>query len=176
MRHILGPQFQQVVTSKGKKKTVKVTRHPSKRVADAVFDQMTEDYPKDVLDWVHKIKWRGPIEYPVDNIDFDDKFSWRAVKEPGTIRKWKNRIEDAESHSEHVKPAVLIERPKDTAMITDGHHRTIAYQKLGKPVYAWVGYPARAKGPWDTVHDYQFRDESGPQKGGNPGDFHYGKK
>jgi len=49
----------------------------------------------------------------------------------------------------------------------DGHHRALAYKELNKPIYAWVGYPSKGKGPWDRTHDYQFKPDSGPQRQGN---------
>jgi hypothetical protein len=181
MSDLLGPQFktkkkEKVAYKGGVTKTFTVTKHPSKRTADAVYDQLTEDYPKEALGWVHDIKWRGPINYPTGKIDFNDKHTWRAIHQEDEIKAWKSRIKAAKRNGENVKPGILIERPDKTAMIPDGHHRALAYQELGEPDFAFVGYPSKSKGPWDMLHDYQYRDNTGPDKGGNPGAYHYGRK
>lgn len=171
---VLGPQFTKAQV--GNKTAKLFKKFPPKSVADAVYDQLTEDYPKDALGWVHKIKWKGPVEVPVSKVDFSEKNSWAAFHEPEKVKSWKQRIKSAESKGEHIKPSLLIQRPGKTAMIPDGHHRALAYEELNQPVYAWVGYPGRSTGPWDKLHDQQFKDETGPRKGGNPGAYHYGRE
>jgi len=158
-------------------KTAKVfKKNPPKTIADAVYDQLTEDYPKDALNWVHDIKWKGPMEVPSTKIDMADRDSWKASHEPEVVDQWKKRISSAEKKGEHVKPVVLIQRKGKKIFPTDGHHRTLAYYEENKPVYAWVGMPTRTKGPWLSLHDKQFKKESGPRKGGNPGLYHYGRE
>lgn len=148
-------------------------RRPAKSVADAVFDQLTEDYPKKSVDWVHKIPWKGPVKVPLKSVDFEEKNSWKAEKEPERVDIFKKRIKTAQKKHEGIKPVVMIQRPDKTAMVMDGHHRAIAYRELNLPVYAWLGYPGKSKGPWDKVHDYQFKPGSGPQRQGDKGENIY---
>jgi hypothetical protein len=170
---LLGPQFEKKVG----KQTAKVLRKfPPKTIADAVYDQLTEDYPKSAIEWVHKIKWIGPKTIPVSKVDFSEDRTWAASHEPEKVRAWEQRIRSAENKGEHVKPSLVIQRPGKTAMIPDGHHRAIAYKNLNEPIYAWIGKPGKAKGPWDILHDQQYKEGTGPQKGGNPGMYHYGKE
>lgn len=169
MQHLLGKQFNQ----SEKKSDNGLKKSPPKNVADAVFDQLTEDYPKKAVDWVHNVEWKGPKKIPLGNIDFKEKNTWKAEKEPEKVSIFKQRIRAAEKKHEGIKPVVMIQRPDKTTMIMDGHHRAIAYRELDKPVYAWVGYPGKSKGPWDTVHDYQFKPDSGPQRQGNKGENVY---
>lgn len=142
-------------------------KRPAKNVTDAVFDQMSEDYPKNAIEWIHDIKWRGPIDVPLKRTDFDEKFSWKAAKEPARIKKFEQRIKSSDHKGERIKPVVMVQRPDKTAMVVDGHHRALAYKGLNRPIYAWVGYPSKAKGPWDYVHDSQFKPSTGPQRQGN---------
>jgi hypothetical protein len=157
---LLGPQFH--ATS-----SFNMPKKPAKKTADAVYDQLTEDYPKDTVDWVHNIKWKGPVEVPLKRTDFDEKNSWRAEHQPEKVNLFKRRIKQAERKGEGIKPVVMIQRPDNTAMIMDGHHRALAYKELNLPIHAWLGYPGKSKGPWDEVHDYQFKPDSGPQREGN---------
>lgn len=170
---VLGPQFEKKV---GKQTAKALRKFPPKTVADAVYDQLTEDYPKSALDWVHKIKWTGPKTIPVSKIDFSGENTWAAAHEPEQVRSWETRINAAERRGEHVKPSLVIQRPGKTAMIPDGHHRAMAYKNLDKPIYAWIGDPGKAKGPWDKLHDQQYKNSTGPQRGGNPGMYHYGRE
>ena len=170
----LGRQFTSKTVGKQTAKVIK--KFPPKTVADAVYDQLTEDYPKSALDWVHKIQWKGPVNVPLKDIDFSEKNTWAASREVDEVHAWEKRIAQAKAKGEHIKPAVLIQRPKATAMVPDGHHRALAYENMKEPVYSWLGVVNRAKGPWDNLHDKQYRDSTGPQKGGNPGLYHYGRK
>lgn len=148
-----------------------------KTVADAVFDQLTEDYPKSAVEWVHGIRWKGPMEVPLSDIDFDNEKSWRASHELDKVNLFRRRIKAAQKKGEHIKATVLIYRPKKSVknpvMVMDGHHRAEAEQQENVPVYGFVGYPSRNKGPWDTTHDKQFREGSGPQRQGNKGENIY---
>lgn len=157
---LLGNQFKKGSDTFG------IPKKPAKKITDAVYDQLTEDYPKKAVDWVHSIVWKGPVKVPLSRTDFDDKASWRAEHQPEKVNLFKNRIRQAERKGEGIKPVVMIQRPDKTAMIMDGHHRALAYKELSKPIYAWVGYPGKSKGPWDIVHDYQYKPDSGPQRQG----------
>lgn len=164
MQHLLGRQFDSI---KPKPKGSGLPKRPVKKLADAVYDQLTEDYPKKAVDWVHNVKWAGPEKVPLKNVDFEEKNTWKAEKEPDKVSLFKNRIRAAARKHEGIKPVVMIARPDKTVMVMDGHHRALAYRELKKPVYAWVGYPGKSKGPWDKVHDYQFKPGTGPQREGD---------
>lgn len=169
MSQLLGKQFDKQQTKNVAKKPTRST----KTVADAVYDQLTEDYPKDAVNWVHNIKWKGPIEVPLSDIDFENERSWKAAHERDKVEVFRRRIRAAKKKGEHIKATILIQRPKQNVMVVDGHHRTIASQEENIPVYGFVGYPVRAKGPWDTAHDKQFRPDTGPQRTGNKGENVY---
>jgi len=158
---LLGPQF------KSNSSSSSMRRKPAKKVADAVYDQLTEDYPKDAVDWVHGVKWKGPVEVPLQRTDFDEKNSWRASHQPEKVNLFKRRIKQADKKGEGIKPVVMIQRSNKTAMIMDGHHRALAYKELDRPIYAWLGFPGKSKGPWDVVHDYQYKEGTGPQRQGD---------
>lgn len=127
---------------------------------DVVYDQLSHDYPKAAIHWVHSVEWVGPKRVSLSKIDWDHERMWRAAKEPKKVNNFVRAIEKDESD---IKPVLLIDRPgEDNLMIPDGHHRALAYQKLGKKPRAYIGTVTRKRGPWDTLHDKQFKD-SGDQ-------------
>lgn len=159
---LLGRQFY------GGEEDYQLPKKPAKNTTDAVFDQMSEDYPKKAIEWVHDIKWRGPVEVPLKRTDFDERFSWKAEKEPDRVKKFERRIKSSDRKGEKIKPVIMMQRPDKTAMIVDGHHRALAYRNLDRPIYAWLGTSNKQKGPWDEVHASQFKPGSGPQRQGDP--------
>lgn len=168
--HILGPQFKQKkrVAERGD------SGRPTKKVVDAVYDQLSEDYPANALKWVHQIKWQGPKNFPLSKIDFegDDDFTV-AASQPEKVRVFRRRIRSAEKKGENIKPVIIITRPKKKAWAPDGHHRTLAYFEENKAPYAWIGTAPRDRGPWITLHDRQFKPDTGPQRQGDKGENVY---
>jgi hypothetical protein len=161
-RNISPIQFSPESAEKGKKNLHKDrSTHPSMSNTQCVYGQLTDDYPKEALSWVEKTKWSGPKKVPVDKIDWDDEHVWKAAHEPSHVNLFVRKIKEEEKKGDHVKPVILVNRPGKTPplMIPDGHHRALAYRKLGQPVWAWEGKVTRAKGPWDTLHDSQYKDD-----------------
>ena len=103
-------------------------------VAREVYDQLLEDYPSKSLDWVVSgEKWSGPQPIKIDDIDFSTEQRWQASRDP--IEPYVDRISDG-----RMKPVILVRAPHGGKLIiVDGHHRVLAYKKLGKPALAYVG-------------------------------------
>lgn len=141
-----------------KKSSKKVEKTPQKKsdpdlsdVSNRVFFQLQQDFPPDQLDWVKKASWKGPIDVPTDSIDSSGRKRWQASQENKKVEKFVEKIKRGQ-----LKPIILVKTPKkDKTIIVDGHHRFLAYEKLGIPVCAFVGEVDKAKGPWDTLHDSQ---------------------
>lgn len=119
--------------------------------AQAVIDQLSPDYPPDAMGWISGAHWSGPRAVPLSKIDFDDVESWDANTDDAKVAKFAQRIRAGK-----MKPVVLVQVPGDDRMkVIDGHHRVLAYQRLGKPVQAWVGKVGAKVGPWTQMHSKQ---------------------
>jgi hypothetical protein len=127
--------------------------------ADDVARQLSTDYPPDSLGWVKNAQWSGPAEIPLSNINFANRKKWNAWHEPARVTKFANRIAKRAEQGRRVKPVVLADLPDSgknrDLMIVDGHHRSLAYQKLGKPVWGYVGRVPEVEGPWTELHAKQ---------------------
>ena len=59
-----------------------------------------------------------------------------------------------------IKPVVLVDTPdtdpRTNLKVIDGHHRTLAYIKVNRPVWGYTAKVAKTKGPWDEFHAQQF--------------------
>lgn len=126
-------------------------------VTQSLYDQLAEDFPPESIAWIRAAKVEGPIEVPIDQIDFSNRDDWAASDEPDRVDFFADRIKDGKR-----KPVVLVNEPNNEKLIViDGHHRTLAYEKLGQPVYAYVVHVSAVTGPWDVMHNSQ-------RKGGAP--------
>jgi ParB-like nuclease domain len=126
--------------------------------ADDVKRVLSSDYPENSLSWVHGkgVTWSGPKEVPLSNINFTNQKSWNAYKEPHRVSKFAARIHKRAKQGRRVKPVILADVPdKNGIMIVDGHHRSLAYKKLGKPVWGYVAKVPSVKGPWQELHAKQ---------------------
>lgn len=143
-----------------RKEDFRSKEHGPRDDADRVYALYAHDYPKHALHWVHDLDWDGPKRIPLSKIDRDNEKSWRASREHAKVHHFAEMIQEAESNGEHIKPVALVKRPghKDL-MAPDGHHRIEGYADAG---LSWVwGYEGKAKnvmGPWDYLHDSQFKD------------------
>ena len=116
-----------------------------------VFLQLQQDFPPEYLDWVKKAKWEGPLDVEVEKVNSSNRKDWVASNEPKKVKKFVEKISRGQ-----LKPIILVKTPnKDKMIIVDGHHRFLAYKKLGIPITAFVGTVDEEKGPWDTLHDSQ---------------------
>ena len=135
-----------------------------KQEAQAVFDLLSEDYPKNRLDWILSGHWEGPLEVPLEDIDFANADSWRASHED--VTPYCKRIQkaiDTNGKEGNRKPAVLVKTPGNPKyIIVDGHHRTLASKQLGIPLLAFVSHVHVEDGPWMSLHSAQ---KSGSSKG-----------
>lgn len=131
--------------------------HVPRDDADRVYGQLAKDYPSHALRWVHDVDWDGPKKIPLDKLDWENEQTWRAEKEQAHVQKFVDMIESGED----MKPIIAIDRPgKPTMMIPDGHHRALAYKQVGKPVLGYVGRAKHVEGPWDYLHNTQFKDSA----------------
>lgn len=101
----------------------------------AVYDQLLQNYPPDSIEWVRRATWSGPHEVPWDEIDHDDMDKWAASHEPARVDEFARRIEAGDEPH----PVVLVVDPDGNYIDVDGHHRALAYRKLGRLIPAWVG-------------------------------------
>ena len=134
---------------------------PNPVEAEHVINQMRRNYPDKALKWMSGARWIGPVEVPHDRIDYDDKDSWAATGQPDRVQKFAKGIK---AGTKHLHPVVAVQEPGDDKIkVIDGHHRTLAYQKLGRPVKAYVGFVKSDGGPWDETHSYQFHQGADPR-------------
>jgi hypothetical protein len=128
-------------------------RGESSSIADAVYQQLAEDFPRRWIEWVRSAKWEGPIDVPLESIDFVHRKTWTAKPDDKKVKRFKGDIK-----SDAVKPAVLVNEPDNNKMIiADGHHRALAAQELGVPVKAYVASVSLVRGDWDLMHSHQKR-------------------
>lgn len=128
--------------------------------AEHVMNQMRKNYPEKALKWMAKARWIGPIEVPQDRIDYDDVDSWAASHQGARVKEFAKKIKKGVGHTQ---PVVAVQEPGENRVkIIDGHHRTLAYQKLGKPIRAYVGFVDSDGGPWDETHVYQDNQGASP--------------
>jgi hypothetical protein len=123
-------------------------------VAKQVFEQLLADYPADSMGWVAdgSVHWVGPMPVPLNDVDFSNAGAWQAAHEADKVAEFAKRIRKGKA-----KPVILVSTPDNRAKIViDGHHRSLAYRKLGRPVIAYVGYTKTEKGPWLEFHSFQY--------------------
>ena len=127
------------------------TRYSKKDSMKMVWKQLKKSFDKKDMGWIKDTKWNGPIDVPLDQVNFSTKKTWKAYREPELVQSKVRKIENGKK-----KPVILIDAPKDDKFfIIDGHHRAMAYEKLNKPMIAFVGKVNKEKGPWDTFHTKQ---------------------
>lgn len=135
---------------------------PTRAVADSdatrdrVRTQLAEDYPDDAMKWLKTAVWSGPESVPTADIDFSNADSWTAAAEPGKVDRFADKIITGK-----LKPIILVNTPDARKYIViDGHHRAMAYRKLGLPAMAYIGRVAAKRGPWEQMHASQIEDSS----------------
>jgi 8-oxo-dGTP pyrophosphatase MutT (NUDIX family) len=102
----------------------------------AVTVQLAENFPPSALEWLPHAEWSGPSLVPLKLVDFHDMTTWSAYSEPDRVAHFRHLIETGEEFN----PVVLIKVPGHKKYrVVDGHHRAMAYRKLGQPVRAWIG-------------------------------------
>lgn len=139
-----------------------------KSVADEVYGQLTADYPKASLNWVHHAAWELPRIIPFSDLNMGSRAHWRATHEPERVAEFAARIKKrtAKGKTQLKKPAVVVFEPgkPKQGLIIDGHHRTLGAEEAGEEgVLAWPGHVHEGNGPWMELHDLQFTRASGSE-------------
>jgi 2'-5' RNA ligase len=97
---------------------------------------------------------------PQDRIDTDDEESWAASHEGKAVKRFAKAIKAGTGHTH---PVILVQSPGNPrAVVIDGHHRTLAYRKLGRPVRAYVGQVAEVTPEILETHSYQQHQGAEP--------------
>lgn len=130
---------------------------PTRALADSdstrqrVHDQLARDFPEESMAWLKEAVWSGPETVPVADIDFSNEADWRATDEPDKVDRFADKIRQGK-----LKPIILVNTPDARRyIVVDGHHRAMAYRKLGVPAVAYIGRVAAKTGDWDTMHAAQ---------------------
>lgn len=123
------------------------------------YKQMLKNYPPDSIEWMKHADWTGPVSLPADHIDMDDDDKWAAHHQHARVKEFQARIKSGDTP----KPAIAVLEPgEDKVKIIDGHHRTLAYTGLRKPVRMYIGRTSEADGDWDETHSSQEHQGSDP--------------
>lgn len=128
---------------------------------DAVYRQMRRNFPAEAIGWIRRVRWAGPVEVPLTDFDFSSEKEWAAHHEQAKVDEFARQIEAGQK----VNPVVGVIKPGHNRIrVTDGHHRLMAYKKLGRPAVAYVAFLPRAgTGPADRTYLYQFHSGSSPE-------------
>src|ERR1035441_710343 len=131
---------------------------PNPVEAEHVKNQLRKNYPEKALTWMDSAVWIGPIQIPLDRIDMDDEKSWAAAHQSGAVRRFASQIKAGTGRTD---PVVMVQEPgKNKANVVDGHHRTLAYQSLKRPVPAYVGFVPEGDRRWEETHSSQVHQGS----------------
>lgn len=127
---------------------------------EKVYRQLLENYPPDAIAWVKDAEWApSPLNVAQSKIDDDAVKSWAASYQQDRVDHFVKKIEAGE----HIHPAVSVREPgEDNVKVIDGHHRALAYRKLGLPLKTWLGNVTSNGGPWDETHSSQFHQGDDP--------------
>lgn len=135
-------------------------------IADDVKHQLSADYPERTLGWIKDAQWSGPQEIPLTAVDMTHRRRWNAWKEPQRVAKMETKITRRTEQGRRIKPVVLVDVPDSSdgkqLKVVDGHHRTLAYRNINKPVWSYVGKVSKTEGPWDELHAQQYNDDERP--------------
>lgn len=130
--------------------------------AEAVYQQLLENYRPEGIGWVRDCPWAGPCEVPLDDVDWDHLGSWAAAHDEAHVDRFEGRYRDG---GEDVNPVVAVTVPgSPLAKVIDGHHRALARKRLGEPVTAYLGQlgtDSPTAAAWRT-HLYQIHSGGDP--------------
>jgi 8-oxo-dGTP pyrophosphatase MutT (NUDIX family) len=128
-------------------------------VTHQVHDLMSQNFPAEAIAWVLETEWTGPKDIPLDRVDFDDEHSWAADHQPEKVQAFIDQIKAGNTPN----PAIMVSTDsQDELHVVDGHHRAMAYQRLGKPVPAYVGFVFNDNDDWMETHSSQRHQGSDP--------------
>ena len=151
---------------------VDLREHVTKGAADAsdpnpveathVESQLLANYPPASVAWVTApgIHWIGPVNVPLDRIDTRDEDGWAASHQSQAVTRF---AEGIKAGTGHTNPVVMVQSPENPkAIVIDGHHRYLAYRKLGRPVKAYVGMTDKITPAMLETHSSQLHQGSDP--------------
>jgi hypothetical protein len=129
--------------------------------AQAVYDQLSANFPASAIGWVKDADWSGPRKVPAKDVDTGDRDSWSASHQPGEVAAFTGKLRKRQRKDQELKPVILVRRPGDgKLLIADGHHRFLAYEKDGQAyVWAYVGTVGSEHGKWDSLALSQKRQD-----------------
>ena len=128
--------------------------------AGHVENLMRGNFPPRALDWVRGARWVGPVQVPLDRVDWDDQDTWAASRQKERVREFAKRIEAGDDPH----PVIGVQTPGSDRRVklVDGHHRALAYKRLGRPVVAYLGFPPAGDDRWRETHSYQLHQGADP--------------
>jgi hypothetical protein len=127
--------------------------------ANAVFSQLQDDFPKQDCNWVQNpdVFWSPLSSVPLSKIDFSNEKNWNAYEHDAKLKKFVQKIKSGDR-----KPVILGKFDGGKLKVLDGHHRTLAHQRLNMPVRAYIAtIGAKSKNAAMTMHASQRKGNSG---------------
>lgn len=119
---------------------------------------MSRNFPPAAIEWVNDATWTMRL-VQLDDIDVDDENSWAAHHQPDRVNAFVRQIEAGKPP----KPAIMVKTDsQDELHVVDGHHRVMAYQRLNKPVPAFVGVVPDGDDRWEETHSSQRHQGDDP--------------
>lgn len=142
--------------------------------AQVVFKQLKDDFPSQDAEWVlnSDVSWAPLASVPLASIDFTNEKQWNAYEHTAKIAKFVKKIKAGDR-----KPVILARvKGNPKLVVLDGHHRSLAHEKLKQPVRAYVcTITGTSEEAAMEMHTQQRKGDSGPkstaQKFSNVMDF-----
>ena len=130
--------------------------------SETIYLLMAKNFPPDVISWVKRAKWIGPIWVPWDRIDQDDRDKWAASHQPEKVAEFEKAIK---AHGGHVAPSIMVQEPNSQkAFIVDGHHRALAHENLKQRVLAYIGnIEPKDRTAAEETHTHQIHQGADPE-------------
>lgn len=134
---------------------------PNPVEATHVENYLLGNYPPDAIRWVRDARWIGPVRIPQDRVDYADEGKWAASRQPATVARFARKIGNGTGHT---NPVIAVQQDGNYKVnVVDGHHRALAYRKLGRPIIAYVGFVARDDDRWEATHSSQVHSGADPR-------------
>jgi len=100
--------------------------------------------------------WSGPQDVPLEQIDTSGRAGWKASGDTAKVDTFVQKIQTGDK-----KPIILVSNAGNgKLMIADGHHRFLAYERLGLPPYAYVGVVDSAA-DWQAAKEMHAQGSNG---------------
>lgn len=130
--------------------------------AEHILSIMRTNFREKGIRWVPHFQWVGPTHVGHEDVDYSAERMWAADHEMGHVRQFISAIQNRE---QHLHPPILIKRiNEDKFVISDGHHRSLAYKELNRPIPAYVGFLSEDSdkywGQAIRAHDFQIHSGS----------------